>query len=344
MVKKIILCALLIAASGQIANAQMVCAKPSEQYASDIAGDINATASGLTRLLSIGGGAQAHRTIVDLISKYPNADRVLLQRDLISASCELIKNSSASFSEKSEYLLKVIKEIQSAFNKASILLKPFKDSLLVLSSIPAASLNYYIAVVSIATAFRRCSVTSGTVQYGDGIEFTSYFSYNPSELNAILPSSTTFDSGNPVLRIPRRLFFLPVDAARDSLVYFRLLPSGNCYADDVQVHLAIWDKESKRYLAIYKLSSITSHGRCQIFVHVEEANEFADTYRLYTRSLKNENSIDRDYAFAAKGDAFANVNNAKSIEKPHASGNSLTLTFSDDASFDDRHKVRAIVP
>ena len=179
------LCTLLLVLGTNPTLAQMACAKPSEQFTTETSGDINATAQGLTQIFSASVAADARKKVVDLIGKYPNADKVLLQRDLISATCELIKNSTTvDFDKKARLLIEITKEIQSAFAKASILLKPLKETMLVLSLYPP-ELSYYVAMTSYSVVFQRCELEGSSVEYGDGIEFQSYYAYEPNELKVV---------------------------------------------------------------------------------------------------------------------------------------------------------------
>ncbi|WP_342736282.1 hypothetical protein [Bradyrhizobium sp. B117] len=327
---------ILLTFSTNSASAQMTCAKPSEQYATQIAGDVNATAQGLTRIFSAGVSGGARKEIVDLIGKYPNADRVLLQRDLISVTCELIKTSTeVDFDKKARLLIDITKEIQSAFAKASILLKPIKDAVLVLSSVPAPELEYFVAVVSDEVVYQRCAIKGGSVEYGDGVEFTTYYSYQPDMLKVVSLDAnlSAFDSGNPILRIPRSLFFDPVDTARSGLMYFNQIQSGNCYFNDVEVHLAVWARQENRYLAIYKIRSLTSYSRCDLVVESESQDEFVDQYNRYAKFLDKRDWISRNYLLAAKSDAFSNVKKSQSLGPPSKSG-SNTLSVSNVADVD----------
>jgi hypothetical protein len=183
---------------------------------------------------------------------------------------------------------------------------------------------------------RRCFIrgVTYTASYGDPIEFETYFSFNPSTLRHIPISSdlAAFAEGNPVLTIPKAVLFEPADSSRQGLLYFSLLPSGNCYSNDVELHLAVWNKSQKYYLGVYRLRSVTSHGRCAVFVDTEDISEFLRHYKASITYLNSHPGLERDYVFAAKSDAFKNIEEAKTIIISH-NPNELIGTISSDAEY-----------
>ena len=137
-----------------------------------------------------------------------------------------------------------------------------------------------------------------------------------------------------MLQIPRRLFFEAVDSAREGLLYLGKIPSGNCYVDDVEIHLAVWEKKASRYLAIYKLRSVTSHGKCGIFIEAEDQNDFVSEYNRYRSFLTTTKAINRNYTFAARDDAFSNIEKSRSQKQLQSSGSqSLSVSFVADANY-----------
>jgi hypothetical protein len=69
------------------------CPNPSQQTDSDIKGEVDGKAQTFLKL----GGAElkgnVEKTVVDLFSKYPNADRVAIVNTLLSTTCLMIRNS-----------------------------------------------------------------------------------------------------------------------------------------------------------------------------------------------------------------------------------------------------------
>jgi hypothetical protein len=85
---------LCILANTKLFAADFQCPAATEQKDSDINGDITGKAQ---TLLNIGDAeiqGTVRKTVVDLFSKYPNADRVAIINTLISVTCNFIKNSS----------------------------------------------------------------------------------------------------------------------------------------------------------------------------------------------------------------------------------------------------------
>lgn len=305
-------------------GAQMKCASQSIQIVS------KDTLTSIVESNSLGNTIET--TVVDIISRYPDSDRVILQRDLISMVCETISNSTdVPFSEKSKLLLDITREIQSAFSKTSLL--PFGENLLLLTRYNPSNVEFYLAMISRATIFTRCEEKGDEVVYGDGVDFSRYLRYRRSELRKIPDEfrDEAFQSGDFVLSIPKRMFFEIVDSGRNTLVYFKRIPSGNCYAADIELHLGLWLKDKPGYVANYLIRSVTHHGQCRVVIEKEETDYFYEVASKYQAfEEKHKNDWTREYYTAGVRDAHKAFEQAQAVEKPRNDGDSLTLTFSAD--------------
>ncbi len=335
---KRLFCFFLLFASATPAAAQMTCAEPSKQFTTEVEGDIKATAEGMKRIFEAQGAAQVRTKVVELIQKLPDANRTLLQRDLISATCELIKNSQAvDFDKKASLLINLTKEIQAAFAKPSATLNPVGENIIVATSLPTTAVDYALVMVSEASVYKRCDVRGGSVSAGERVEFQQIYAYARDEL-AISPIDAHNPSvamGNFLLKIPKRMLFAPVDSARDGLVYFNSISSGNCYDNDIDIYLAIWQRQTNEYLSIFRIRSATSHGLCRVFISNAEVSEFLNYYKRAQEVLQTrEQALARNFDFAAKSDAFKNVEKAKAAELVRAPLPSnvqpMTVTFAMD--------------
>jgi hypothetical protein len=97
------------------------CPKPSEQTGNNIKGDVSGEAQTLLKLGSAELKGNVDKIVVDLYSKYPNADRVAIASDLLSTTCYLIRDSQQlSDSDKLDKWYKVFPLIQSIINQETV--------------------------------------------------------------------------------------------------------------------------------------------------------------------------------------------------------------------------------
>ena len=113
-----------------------------------------------------------------------------------------------------------------------------------------------------------------------------------------------------------RVFFEPTESSREGLLYFGLIPNGNCYRNDVVIHLALWNKQQQDYVGIFRLSSRSSY-ECAVIVEKEDSAEFLREYNASQKFLKKYSNLERDYNFAPKSDAFKNIEDAKAVVFPN---------------------------
>ncbi|MER9163615.1 hypothetical protein [Mesorhizobium sp. M0715] len=311
------------------AAAQMTCATPSMQVVD----------SGTLAQIVVGNDKSLiNKTVVDLIREYPNADRVLLQRDLISAVCELIKNSpNTSFAERAKLLLELTKEIQSAFAQRADVILPIGERLVVFTALPSGQLNYRLVMVSATWAFARCEVDGDAVNYGEGMTAKRFFLYDRSDLTRLPDNLGSDPPGNFLLQIPKRLLFEPGDMARSHLEYFRLIKSQHCYVGDVVLHLGVWDTKDNRYIMVKNIQSVTSHGRCAIVISNETSDDFRSISEKYDKFIEKQrgDKRTRHWFSAALHDASRNINDAKEELGKKAANNQLTVNYEVDASYEE---------
>jgi hypothetical protein len=94
-------------------SADFPCPTPSEQISSDIKGEISGKAQTLFKVGDAEVKGTAQKTVVDLFSKYPNADRVAIINSLLSTTCNFIKNSTQlSDAEKLDKWMAVYPAVQ----------------------------------------------------------------------------------------------------------------------------------------------------------------------------------------------------------------------------------------
>ncbi len=85
---------LLMLATAFASAADFACPSPSGQTAQEVAADINGQAQTIMKLGNADIQGKVKTTIIDLYSKYPNADRVAIASTMIYTTCSFIKNSS----------------------------------------------------------------------------------------------------------------------------------------------------------------------------------------------------------------------------------------------------------
>jgi hypothetical protein len=91
----------ILTLSAPIARAaDFACPPPSEQVANDINVDINGSAQTFLKIGAAQVQGTVQKTVVDLFSKYPNADRVAIINTLISTTCNFVKSSTLSDNDK----------------------------------------------------------------------------------------------------------------------------------------------------------------------------------------------------------------------------------------------------
>jgi hypothetical protein len=319
---KSLLFSIFIVALASQASAQMQCATPSIQVV-----DPNK----LQAVIDSKDPAQMDKIVIDILHQYPSSDHLLLQRDLISSVCELVKNSpNDTFSEKAKLLIDLTKEIQSSFGKSSTYLKPIGNDLVLFTSVDAPDVAYYLTMASNVTIWTNCTVTDDKVEYADPVEFSRFVTYSGVHLNVMPPdvSASSDLPGNFILAIPKSLFFLSVDTGRGGIEYFRSLPSSNCYSDDIVMKLGVWTKSDNQYVGIFSLRSVTAHGQCRIFIQNETAKNFvliAGKYRSFKENTGDD--LKRDFLLASKADAFESIDKSKAIEPQPANPKALSVSF-----------------
>ena len=190
--------------------------------------------------------------------------------------------------------------------------------IIVLSSVPAEDIDYSMVFTSAAVAYQVCTVNNDKVSTSNPITFETYFSVD-SRIFRYIPIDdklASFSEGNPVLTIPKSVFFEPTESSREGLLYFGLIPNGNCYRNDVVIHLALWNKQQQDYVGIFRLSSRSSY-ECAVIVEKEDSAEFLREYNASQKFLKKYSDLERDYNFAPKSDAFKNIEDAKAVVFPN---------------------------
>jgi tRNA A37 threonylcarbamoyladenosine synthetase subunit TsaC/SUA5/YrdC len=85
---------LLILTPALAAGSDFVCPAPSGQTAQEVTADINGQAQTIIKLGSADIQGTIKTTVIDLYSKYPNADLVAVVSTMIYTTCSFIKNSS----------------------------------------------------------------------------------------------------------------------------------------------------------------------------------------------------------------------------------------------------------
>jgi len=84
-------------------GADFPCPPPSEQKDTNIEGDIEGKAQTLLKIGTAELKGTAKKTVVDLFSAYPNADRVAIINSMLSTTCNLIRTSKLSDTEKLDF-------------------------------------------------------------------------------------------------------------------------------------------------------------------------------------------------------------------------------------------------
>ncbi|ESZ02097.1 hypothetical protein X736_31350 [Mesorhizobium sp. L2C089B000] len=303
------------------AQAQMQCAAPSQHVV------VTNEASGI-----VNQEQPIKQTVTDLIQRYPQADRLLLQRDLISAVCELIKASpNTEFAEKAKLLIDLTKEIQSAFGSASTSIDVIGDYFAISTRLPTGNIGYALLMGTEYHVYAKCKVDEPhhELEYGNPVIFDGlFYTYDKSEIRRTRPDVERSVKGNLLFSIPKGFLFEPGDSAREGLDYFRDIPNANCFVGDVNIHVAIWDKTTGTYILNRKIFSVTSHWRCAIVMENEATTDYENVvneYKAYIRTLADKTS--RSYLTAPKSDAFWAVDEAKKENAADAS-NSLAVVFS----------------
>jgi hypothetical protein len=92
----------------------MQCPPPIQQKDSDVKGDLEANAQTLLRIGTLQLKGAAQKTVVDLFSKYPNADRVAIANAIISMTCNLLNKSNLPDSQKWERWQNIVNAIMAA--------------------------------------------------------------------------------------------------------------------------------------------------------------------------------------------------------------------------------------
>lgn len=74
--------------------ADFPCPSPAEQTGSNLNVDVTGEAQTILKIGNADLKGRVEKTVVDLYSKYPHADKIIILRDLLSTTCNLIKSSS----------------------------------------------------------------------------------------------------------------------------------------------------------------------------------------------------------------------------------------------------------
>lgn len=98
-----------------VSAADFPCPAPVQQTQDEIKGDIDGQAQTLFKIGAAQLKGAVQTSVVDLFSKYPNADKVAMLQDLLSTSCNLIKNSSMSDGEKFDRWMTIFPQVKSFF-------------------------------------------------------------------------------------------------------------------------------------------------------------------------------------------------------------------------------------
>lgn len=99
-------------------SATFPCTDPIKQVDYDVKGDIDAEARTFLKIGSAEAKGRAERSVVDLYSKYPNADRVAIISNLLSTSCYLIRDSNLEDKEKIDRWTAIFPTVQMMLDKS----------------------------------------------------------------------------------------------------------------------------------------------------------------------------------------------------------------------------------
>ncbi len=109
----LILCLILFPTAALAQNFE--CPEPTKQVANDIKGDLNGQAQTLIKLGSLDIKGRFESTVVDLFSKYKNADQVAIAQNLLSPACNFLKSSDMPGSEKFDKWLQIFPLVSKYF-------------------------------------------------------------------------------------------------------------------------------------------------------------------------------------------------------------------------------------
>jgi hypothetical protein len=85
---------ILLGTSGAAAESNFPCPEPTAQVGTDIKADLNGQAQALLKVGSAELKGKVEKTVVDLFSKYPNADRVAIVQNMLGTACNIIRTST----------------------------------------------------------------------------------------------------------------------------------------------------------------------------------------------------------------------------------------------------------
>ena len=107
------LVALTLSCSSPSAAQDFQCPSPAQQTNSNLRVEVDGKAQTVLRLGAADLKGSVERTVEDLYSKYPNADRVAIASMMLSTTCQLIRNSrQLTNSEKFEKWMAVLQIIR----------------------------------------------------------------------------------------------------------------------------------------------------------------------------------------------------------------------------------------
>jgi hypothetical protein len=105
----VILVVAVLACFQSIAIAQNFdCPEPTRQVANNVKGDLSGQAQTLIKLGAMDIKGQFESTVVDLFSKYQNADQIAIAQNLLSPACNFLKASNMSGAEKFDKWLQIL--------------------------------------------------------------------------------------------------------------------------------------------------------------------------------------------------------------------------------------------
>ena len=82
------------------AAADFPCPKPTEQVATNVAGEVQGKAQGLLKVVDAELKGEVNKTVVNLWEKYPDVARIAIVQNLESSSCNFIKTSTLTDEQK----------------------------------------------------------------------------------------------------------------------------------------------------------------------------------------------------------------------------------------------------
>lgn len=162
---------ILLRVSSQAIAQDFECPEPTKQVSNNVKGDLNGQAQTLIKLGAMEIKGKFESTVVDLFSKYQNADQVAIAQNLLSPACNFLKQSNMPGAEKYEKWLQIFPLMKQYFQdkRSEIIPEPketaglyisykksFYDSDLILDTFKSAG----IRVDVLQSDCRTCKTTS----------------------------------------------------------------------------------------------------------------------------------------------------------------------------------------